>query len=113
MTSDQCEQQAIGNRKSAMRRGGRWLRRSLAALLLLLVCLGGVFYWRPLWVIDEATRAWLRMAGVRSEYVQLRSYRIHYLSGGQGSPLVLVHGLGGNALNWATLIPRLIRHGRP
>lgn len=92
-------------------RRGRWLSRVLTAVLLLLVCIGALFYWRPFWVIDEATGAWLRMAGVRSEYVQLSSYRVHYLVGGRGSPLVLVHGLGGNALNWAPLIPSLIRRG--
>lgn len=92
-------------------RRGRRLRRALTAVLVLLVSLGGLFYWRPLWVMDETTRAWLRLDGVKSEYVQLGSYRIHYLAGGRGSPLVLVHGLGGKAQNWAPLIPSLIRHG--
>ena len=27
----------------------------LAAALVLAACLGGIFYWRPLWVIDEST----------------------------------------------------------
>jgi pimeloyl-ACP methyl ester carboxylesterase len=100
----------------------RWSRRVLMAVLVLLVCLGGVFYWRPLWVIDELTRAWLRVAGVRSEYIQLGPYRIHYLVGGapsvgsgpqgtRGKPLVLVHGLGGKSENWASLMPAFIRHG--
>lgn len=92
-------------------RRGRWLRRVLRAVLLLLACVGAVFYWRPLWAIDESMQAWLRLAGVRSEYVRLGSYRMHYLAGGRGRPLVLVHGLGGKALNWALLIPPLIRHG--
>jgi pimeloyl-ACP methyl ester carboxylesterase len=89
----------------------RWLRRLLTAVLVLVVCLGAVFYWRPLWVIDGATRARLRLAGVRSEYVQVGSHRIHYLAGGQGKPLVLVHGLGGKAENWAPQMPSFIRHG--
>jgi pimeloyl-ACP methyl ester carboxylesterase len=84
----------------------------LAALaVLLLVCLAFVFYWRPFWAIDHITRAWLGVQGVRSAYVQLGSYRIHYLVGGQGKPLVLVHGLGGRAQDWALLIPPLMRHG--
>ncbi len=89
----------------------RWLRRLLTTVLVVVVALGGVFYWRPLWVIDGATRVRLRLAGVRSEYVRLGSYRIHYLAGGQGKPLVLVHGLGGKAENWALLIPSFMRHG--
>jgi pimeloyl-ACP methyl ester carboxylesterase len=83
----------------------------LTVVLLLLMCAGALFYWRPLWVIDVSLRAWLRLTGVRSEYVRVGSYRIHYFTGGRGRPLVLVHGLGGNALNWALLIPPFIQRG--
>lgn len=88
-----------------------WLVRLLAAAFVLVGCLGGVFCWRPLWVIDETTGAWLRLVGVRSEYVELGHRRIHYLAGGVGRPLVLVHGLDGRAENWARLMPALMRHG--
>ena len=80
-------------------------------MLVLAVALAAVFYGRPFWVIDHITRAWLRVEGVRSDYVQLGSYRIHYLAGGEGKPLVLVHGLGGRAQDWALLMPSLMRHG--
>jgi pimeloyl-ACP methyl ester carboxylesterase len=83
----------------------------LATAVGLSLCLGGAFYWHPFWFIRKSIRAWLRLAGVRSEYVQLGSFRIHFLVGGRGRPLVLVHGLGGRAENWATLIPSLMRHG--
>lgn len=89
----------------------RWLRRVLVMVLLLAACLGGIFYWRSLWVIDASARAWLRVMGVRSEYVQLGGHRIHYLTGGRGRPLVLVHGLGGRAQNFAFAIPSLMRAG--
>src|SRR6202161_1331200 len=36
---------------------------------------------------------------------------MHYRVGGTGRPLVLVHGLGSRALDWANLIPRLIEGG--
>ena len=81
------------------------------ALALLAAALAGAFYWRPWWVIDECTRARLRLEGVRSEYVRLGSYRIHYLVGGQGKPLVLVHGLGAMAESWAELMMALAPHG--
>lgn len=32
--------------------------------------------------------------------------------GGEGSPIVLVHGLGGNLINWVSLAPGLTAHGR-
>jgi pimeloyl-ACP methyl ester carboxylesterase len=38
---------------------------------------------------------------------------VHYLDfGGEGTPLVMVHGLGGNALNWMDVGPSLARHHR-
>lgn len=53
----------------------------------------------------------MRLAGVRSKHVQVGPFRLHYFVGGQGRPLVLVHGLGGRAENWARLMPSLMRHG--
>lgn len=38
--------------------------------------------------------------------------RVRYLVGGKGSPLVLVHGLGGSALNWSELVPLLAERHR-
>jgi len=38
---------------------------------------------------------------------------VHYLDfGGEGTPFVMVHGLGGNALNWMDVGPSLARHHR-
>lgn len=38
---------------------------------------------------------------------------VHYLDfGGEGRPLVLIHGLGGAALNWLAVGPQLAQHGR-
>lgn len=97
---------------TSKRRGiGDRLRRALLAIFLVAVCLAATFYWRPFRVIDLTTRAWLRVEGMRSDYVQLGPYRIHYLAGGEGKPLVLVHGLGGRAQDWALLMPSLMRHG--
>lgn len=91
--------------------GRRRLNLALLAIVVFALCLAAVFYWRPFWLMDHVTRAWLRVEGVRSDYVQLGSYRIHYLAGGEGKPLVLVHGLGGRAQDWALLMPSLMRHG--
>jgi pimeloyl-ACP methyl ester carboxylesterase len=89
----------------------RWLGAALAAASVAAVCAAGVCYWRPVGVFDELQRAWLRLTGVRSRYVQLGSFRIHYFVGGRGKPLVLVHGLDGKAENWTAILPSLMRHG--
>src|SRR5438874_2142286 len=44
---------------------------------------------------------------LRSAYADVDGVRLHYLVGGQGPPLVLVHGLGGAASNWVELAPLL------
>src|ERR1700685_1599551 len=81
--------------------------------VLLLVGLGfGILAWRnPLWLVDRRVDARLRLQGVHSEFVTVNGYKMHYLVGGTGRPLVLVHGLGSRALDWANLIPRLIAGG--
>ena len=39
---------------------------------------------------------------------------VHYIDfGGQGKPLLMVHGLGGNALNWMAVGPALSEHYHP
>ncbi len=38
--------------------------------------------------------------------------RLRYLAGGEGDPVVLVHGLGGAATNWVELLPRLVERHR-
>jgi pimeloyl-ACP methyl ester carboxylesterase len=44
--------------------------------------------------------------------LETRGGRIRYLVGGEGPPLVLVHGLGGSAANWCELAPLLARRRR-
>jgi pimeloyl-ACP methyl ester carboxylesterase len=96
------------------RQSGNQRRSSIRALLLILTvvaCLAGLVYGRPFWVMDHATKASLRLEGVRGDYVRLGAYRIHFLAGGEGKPMVLVHGLGGRAQDWAMLMPYLMRRG--
>jgi pimeloyl-ACP methyl ester carboxylesterase len=44
--------------------------------------------------------------------LRVKSRWIRYFVGGDGPPLVLVHGLGGSATNWVDLAPLLSRHYR-
>ncbi len=90
--------------------------RVLAIVLLLLVIAGAVFYYKPLWVMDQQLRFTLWRAGVKSEYVEVGGYRLHYFEapstdGVSGTPLVLVHGLGARGEDWAKMIPALAAHG--
>ncbi len=83
--------------------------RGLVLVLLLLALGFGILAWRnPLWLVDKQVDARLRLQGVHSEFVTVNGYKMHYLVGGSGRPLVLVHGLGSRGLDWANLIPQLI-----
>src|SRR5215217_5669068 len=45
-------------------------------------------------------------------FADLRDVRLRYYVGGEGAPLVLVHGLGGAASNWVGVAPHLAEHFR-
>jgi pimeloyl-ACP methyl ester carboxylesterase len=89
-----------------------WLR--LGALLLgaLLILLIAIVLWRPVPTLSSITTIALRLHGIKCRRVQLGPYRIHYFVGGSGEPLVLVHGLGGRALDFALLMPELAKTHR-
>jgi pimeloyl-ACP methyl ester carboxylesterase len=93
--------------------GSPWRVSRVGVFVLMLLTLGfGILAWRePLWLVDRRIDASLRLHGVQSEYVSVHGYRLHYLVGGSGRPLVLVHGLGSRGADWAQLIPQLIDGG--
>ena len=91
--------EAISQVKPAQARLSRWKKFGL--VLLLLLAAFGVFAWlRPLTLVRAAGRLTLLGGGIHSHYAQVGGYRIHYYEGGEGPPLVFVHGLGAESLNW-------------
>jgi pimeloyl-ACP methyl ester carboxylesterase len=54
------------------------------------------------------TDAKVELPGFEERFAELRGCRLRYLVGGEGEPLVLVHGLGGAASNWLALAPLLV-----
>jgi pimeloyl-ACP methyl ester carboxylesterase len=52
------------------------------------------------------------MRGLRVHVAEIHGLRTEYWVGGSGSPLVLVHGLGGGAVNFTELAPLLARRHR-
>lgn len=90
--------------------------RVVAFFVFIAVAAGLVFYRYPLWVADQQTRFHLWRAGVKSDYIEVGGYKLHYFeaspgSGGGGTPLVLVHGLGARGEDWAAMIPALAAQG--
>jgi pimeloyl-ACP methyl ester carboxylesterase len=58
------------------------------------------------------TDAKSELPGLEERFADVRSTRLRYLVGGEGEPLVLVHGLGGAAANWLALAPLLLPRRR-
>jgi pimeloyl-ACP methyl ester carboxylesterase len=99
-----------------------WSSRAFGILKTIgVVCLLGLmvadftltilFYKRPLWTIDEAMHARLKLAGINSEYVMAGPYRVHYFVGGTGKPLLLIHGLGSRSEDWTPEMPDYVNNG--
>ncbi len=81
-------------------------------VLLVLAALGSTIVWmRPLTVLSQITRVRLGLKGFHGEEVVLNGHRIHYFEGGSGPTVLLVHGLGGKAEDWANLMPQLSSAG--
>jgi pimeloyl-ACP methyl ester carboxylesterase len=66
----------------------------------------------PIWVGTQLLRAQLCLVGIHSYSMILDGQRVHYIEGGTGDPIVLVHGLGATAqFNWRNVMPPLMRSG--
>src|SRR3569833_1326222 len=46
----------------------------------------------------------------KSLYAMVNGVRLHYVTGGKGEPLLLVHGFGQNWFMWNRLLPELSKH---
>lgn len=89
-------------------------RKGWIALSGLTVLAAGAGFWEwPVTYYDGFTGAWTWLRGFHSHWAAVNGYRIHYLAGGPatGSPLVLLHGLGGRAQNWRALAPYFVKAG--
>ena len=48
-----------------------------------------------------------KLPGLEERFAEVKGVRMRYFVGGEGPPLLLVHGLGGAASNWTELTPLL------
>ena len=80
--------------------------------LALILMLALFVYFRPLTVFFGARKVYLFAIGMRGGAVQLGAHRIAYIAGGEGPPLVLVHGVAMRGDDWAPLLRALKRTHR-
>ena len=81
--------------------------------ILALLVAGGLVLWRaPLWVLRNFTAFQLSTAGIKSHTITVDGHEIHYIEGGAGQPVVLLHGLASNAeQDWGAIATRLVVAG--
>jgi len=87
------------------------LKRALLVFISFVIGCGLYACLRPIELLVTVVQIKLRLDGITSEFVSVDGHRIHYYTGGSGPPIVLVHGLGGRAEDWANLMPQFIRGG--
>ena len=88
------------------------MKRALLVTAVLVVTLAAFVYERPLTVYDVSGHAWLLIRGFRSEYLDVGGNRVHAMVGGDGPPLVLIHGLASRGEDYALIMPALAKHHR-
>jgi pimeloyl-ACP methyl ester carboxylesterase len=88
------------------------IARLLIALAVLIVAAGLVFCRDPLWVVESLMQLQLLRAGIHSRSMVVDGYEVHYVEGGAGQPVVLIHGLGSQGQqDWQKLLPILVHAG--
>jgi len=75
---------------------------SVGLITLLIICSGTTF--------AAPVKAASPPLGFKSQYTTVNGVKIHYVIGGKGQPLLLLHGFGQNWYMWNRLLPELSKH---
>src|ERR1700761_8455881 len=87
----------------------RMVLRLLAIVLVIFLALACLVWRAPIWVGELLTQFRLYASGIHSRYMVVDGDEVHYIEGGSGPPVVLIHGLGSRAQqDWVELAPRLV-----
>ncbi len=84
----------------------------LALPVLILLCLMGFYYLFPEAAFKLVIRVERGIGGLAANRLDTGGLRFAYLEGGQGEPLVLLHGFGANKDNWTRIGRHLTPHFR-
>jgi pimeloyl-ACP methyl ester carboxylesterase len=109
MNSENASGKALGKVTRNVRRVTLGI---LGAMVAVAAALGVVLWRAPLWVEVKLTEFHLSHSGIYGHTMMIDGLRVHYLEGGSGPPVVLVHGLGSHAQqDWSQLLPLLVQAG--
>jgi len=83
-----------------------------AVLLITILALLVALRLHPRPATQTLLRLTRRTAGLRRHEIQIPGFRLAYLDGGSGAPLVLLHGMGADKDNFVQVARLLVRHYR-
>jgi pimeloyl-ACP methyl ester carboxylesterase len=91
----------------------KFIFRVFLLIVLLLMCAGLFFYLHPVACFRAIQSCKLRLAGTEFQTIQVNGIRVNYEVTGpaDGAPVLLIHGLGGNAEDWRNLAPYFTKAG--
>lgn len=79
-------------------------RRVRLGLLALVAAVAAWVLWpRPV----GPTGAWMARVGVEARYADAAGWRVRYVRKGQGSPVLLLHGIASSIYTWSEVLPEL------
>ena len=92
------------------------MRKLLLGLLLIAIAVPLGFTLAG-WVNPEGTAQFTvdlerKGAGLEAKSIAVNGFQIHYLEGGTGEPLLMIHGFGANKDNWTRIGRYLTPHYR-
>ena len=94
--------------------GIKTIRRTLYVLLIIPVItvlfIGNAHAIQPSNDTAKISGPALPPQGFKHQYAMVNGVKIHYVTGGKGEPLLLVHGFGQNWYMWNRLLPELSKH---
>jgi len=77
-----------------------WMKIILGAAGVLVIAAGVIWFAAPGLVVKAYTAVEMRKAGLSHKSMKVGDHIIHYLEGGAGEHIMLLHGFGANRAHW-------------
>jgi pimeloyl-ACP methyl ester carboxylesterase len=88
------------------------MKKWLLLPVVLILCLAGFYLLFPAATLELAVTAERTMAGLESHSIDVDGQHFEYLEGGEGEPLVLLHGFAAGKDHWTRVAAYLTPHFR-
>lgn len=90
----------------------RWIGAGAGLITLIVAVVLSLYWFAPGYTYRFARWVERYRAGLEVKRVDVDGFEVPYLIGGEGPPLVLLHGFGGDRAHWVRVAPHLRSHFR-